>query len=406
MRRLRSQAVPRSPGRADMAWANFPPPQTFPPPWANTVSFSRTTDGGITWSPPVLVDQPGPFAIDQAPRVRVLPNGTLLAIFARGDLATGLAGIWVARSLDEGQTWQPALLAGAFPLPLDEVFDPETGEQLPQPRFPSSVVAPDGTVYIAYEHSTAADAGQIGVLSSRDGGLTWSSSTLPGVSAFAWEPVIAVDRHGTVGVIWYDLRNDRPGDGMTSADVWFAHSTDGGVSWRQTHVAGPAEVRTARNSRPEQVRRIPRVGRTTQRLRRRLWPRGAAGAERPDGHLLRANRAGRLASITVARRANSSAPSSLGCSGGSRRGRRMAQHPRRILASSQIASAKSSSSCSRPKSPVSPSCESRRAWPSLGSGNVAARPSTWWWTRSRRLRRRFARERYGRERYGRPPRSK
>jgi hypothetical protein len=26
---------------------------------------------------------------------------------------------------------------------------------------------------------------------------------------------MAVDRHGTVGVIWYDLRNDRPGDAAT-----------------------------------------------------------------------------------------------------------------------------------------------------------------------------------------------
>jgi hypothetical protein len=102
------------------------------------------------------------------------------------------------------------------------------------------------------EHSTAPDAGEIGVLSSRDGGLTWSSSTLPGVSAFAWEPVIAVDQHGTVGVIWH---------------------------------RGAA--------RPKQVQRIPRVGRTTQGLRRRLWPRGAAGAGWPDRHLLRANRAGR-----------------------------------------------------------------------------------------------------------------
>jgi len=125
-----------------------------------------------------------------------------------------------------------------------EVHDPETGEQLPQPGYPSSTVAPDGTVYIAYEHSTAPDAGAIGLLRSSDGGVTWSSSTLPGVSAFAWEPVIAVDQHGTVGVIWYDIRNDRPGDGMTSADVWFAHSDDGGASWRQSHVAGPTDIRT------------------------------------------------------------------------------------------------------------------------------------------------------------------
>ena len=67
----------------------------------------------------------------------------------------------------------------------------------------------------------------------------------PGVSAFAFEPAIAVDRHGTVGVIWYDLRNDRPGDAALTADVWFAHSDDRGASWRQTHVAGPTDLRTA-----------------------------------------------------------------------------------------------------------------------------------------------------------------
>jgi hypothetical protein len=235
---------PTLPGHAYMIWSNFPSPFAVPPPWANTVSFSRTTDGGITWSPPIFVDQPGAFAIDQAPKIRVLPNGTLLAIFARGDFATGLAELWVARSFDEGYSWQPAVLAGAFPLPLEEVVDRETGEQLPQPGYPSSAVAPDGTVYIAFEHSTAPDAGAIGLLRSRDGGLTWNSSMLLGVSAFAWEPAIAVDQQGTVGVMWYDIRNDQPGDGMTSADVWFAHSSDRGTSWRQTHLAGPTDIRT------------------------------------------------------------------------------------------------------------------------------------------------------------------
>jgi hypothetical protein len=65
------------------------------------------------------------------------------------------------------------------------------------------------------------------------------------VSAFAFEPAIAVDQHGTVGVIWYDLRNDRPGDAALTADVWFAHSHDRGATWHQTHVAGPTDLRTA-----------------------------------------------------------------------------------------------------------------------------------------------------------------
>jgi hypothetical protein len=65
------------------------------------------------------------------------------------------------------------------------------------------------------------------------------------VSSYAFEPSIAVDEHGTVGLTWYDLRNDRAGDEALTADVWFAHSDDAGASWRQTHVAGPTDLRTA-----------------------------------------------------------------------------------------------------------------------------------------------------------------
>lgn len=224
---------------AYMAWANFL--LTFPR--TNSLEFSRTIDGGATWSPPVPVDQPGPFAIDFSPKVVVLPNGTLLAVFARFDAELGLGTLQAARSLDEGRTWLPAVQAGSKP--VFEFHDPETGALLPQPGFPSTAVAPDGTVYIAFEDSRSPSSGAIGVARSRDGGRTWTRATLPGVRAFAFEPAIAVDSHGTVGLIWYDLRNDRPGDAALTADVWFAHSDNRGRSWRQNHVAGPFDLRTA-----------------------------------------------------------------------------------------------------------------------------------------------------------------
>jgi hypothetical protein len=231
-------------GHAYMVWANFPPPQTVPPPWANTVSFSRTTDGGASWSPSVLIDQPGPFTIDFAPRILVLPEGMLLAIFGRADLEFGLGTLQAVRSLDEGRTWLPAVQVGS-PQPIETFFHPERGEYLPQSHYPSAAVAADGTAYIAFENNSSATSGGIGVAKSRDGGRTWSVATLPGVSAYAFEPTIAVNKHGIVGVTWYDLRNDRLGDAALTADVWFAHSHNGGSSWRQTHVAGPTDLRTS-----------------------------------------------------------------------------------------------------------------------------------------------------------------
>ncbi len=148
---------PTLPGHAYMVWSNFL--KVIPAPAPYSVQFSRTIDGGVTWSPPVVVSEPGPFGIDQAPRLRVLPNGTLLAIFARADFAAGVAELRVARSLDEGRSWAPPTVAGTIPLP-GEVIDPETGEQLPQPGYPTSAVAPDGTVYVAYENGISATTGR------------------------------------------------------------------------------------------------------------------------------------------------------------------------------------------------------------------------------------------------------
>jgi hypothetical protein len=227
-------------GHAYLAWANF----TGVVPRTNTLEFSRTTNGGATWSRPVPIDQPGPFAGDYAPRILVLPGGTLLAVFARADAELELFQFYAARSLDEGRTWQPAVLAGARPL-TPPLIDPGTGAELPQPVYPSAAAGPDGSVYIAFEDSTSPASGAIGILRSRDGGRTWTAGTLPGVSAFAFEPAIAVDSHGTVGVTWYDMRNDRPGDDALTADMWFAHSGDHGATWRQTHIAGPTDLRPA-----------------------------------------------------------------------------------------------------------------------------------------------------------------
>jgi len=231
-------ANPTLDGHAYMVWANF----TGELPRTNPLEFSRTTDNGTTWSPPVLIDQPGLFATDQAPRLLVLPDGTLLTVFARIDLEAGFGAHYAARSLDEGQTWLPPVELGPR-LPLTEFLHPEFGH-LPQPHFPSAAVAPDGTAYVAFENNSSVTSGGIGVARSRDGGLTWSSSTLR-VSAYGFEPAIAVNQHGTVGLMWYDLRNDRPGDAALTADVWFAHSHNRGRSWRQTHVAGPTDLRTA-----------------------------------------------------------------------------------------------------------------------------------------------------------------
>jgi hypothetical protein len=235
-------ASPRRAGRAYLVWAEFA---------TGAIKFSRTNDRGATWSPPVVVDPSIPDAIDLVPRLVVLPNGTLVTVFARAEFATGVGKIYATRSLDRGRTWTaPVELLAA---PIETFFDPETGEELPQPQFENVAVAPDGTVYVTVEANSSASTGEIAVSRSQDGGASWTRVTSPGVGAYAFEPAIAVNSRGTVGITWYDLRNDRPGDAALTGDVWFASSRDGGSSWQETHVAGPTDLRTGALARQNYV---------------------------------------------------------------------------------------------------------------------------------------------------------
>jgi len=234
-------ASPTTPGHAYLVWANWD--HTYQVPMSNELRFSRTTDGGASWSPPVIIHQPSPTGIDLSGHILVLPDGALLAVFANADVALGQGTLFASRSIDEGRTWQPAVEIASHPVGF--FADPESGVELPQPGFPSAAIAPGGTVYVTSEASTSPSTGAIAVARSRDGGRSWTTSELPGVIAFAFEPVIAVDSHGTVGVIWYDLRNDRPGDATLTTDVWFADSSDEGATWRQSHAGGPFDLRTA-----------------------------------------------------------------------------------------------------------------------------------------------------------------
>jgi hypothetical protein len=235
-------ASPRRPGRAYVVWADFA---------TAAINFSTTNDRGATWSAPVVVDPPIPDALDLVPRLVVLPDETLVTVFARAEFAIGLGKIYAARSLDGGASWTAPVEIAAAPLP--GFFDPETGEELPQPQFENVAVAPDGSVYVAVEANTSPSAGALSVFRSRDGGASWTRVSSPGVGAYAFEPAIAVDSDGTVGITWYDLRNDRPGDGALSGDVWFAGSQDRGASWRETHVAGPTDLRTGALPRQNHV---------------------------------------------------------------------------------------------------------------------------------------------------------
>mgnify|MGYP001063680991 CR=1 FL=1 len=84
---------------------------------------------------------------------------------------------------------------------------------------------------------------------STDGGLTWSAPIRvnPALGTQAFTPSVAVRADGTIGVTYYDLRNNTTAPTIL-ADYWLVQSADG-VTWTETHVAGPIDYATAPDAR-------------------------------------------------------------------------------------------------------------------------------------------------------------
>ncbi len=238
-------ADPVRPSHAYAAW--FVRPSGLP--FDSTLQFARTTNGGSTWSASTTIEFAAPNELNQSGEILVLPYGSLLAVFARIEIdfeqGTAIDRMFASRSSDNGLAWSSPVEAASES--IQPFADPETGQALSNMdmTFHSAAIGPDGTIYVAWDRDTSPTSGTIKFVKSSDGGLTWSGPTaVPGISAFAFEPAIAVNKHRTVGLIWYDHRNDRPGDAALTTDVWFAHSKDGGSSWPQIHLAGPFDFRT------------------------------------------------------------------------------------------------------------------------------------------------------------------
>ena len=234
---------------------------------------SRTEDCGRSWSAPLPV--PLRLGADSwAPEILALPDGDLLLMATTIPYGNELSGqgvddpsgepytVAVVRSGDGGRTWSaPVTAAELAPVgpggnPAAPFTDPETGEIIKTaPLIASADVGPDGSVYIAYRHGTGDRRSEIRVTRSRDGGRTWTAPA--GASkgtAETFLPSIAVAGDGVVGVTYYDFRHDVAGDAAFTADVWFAHSRDGGRTWKERHLDGPVDFRST------PLRQLPSTG--------------------------------------------------------------------------------------------------------------------------------------------------
>ncbi len=229
--------------------------------------FSRTIDGGASWEPARSIYTPGPGtdAATVGNIITVLPNGDLVDGFISGTLkpmpqtfTTKASAVAVIRSADKGVTWtNAATVIAPLDLSFFGAFDPDNGNPIRSGGLPDFAIDPrGGNLYAVWEDDapvTGIDAIQFS--QSSDGGVTWSApvkinktpATIPPADQQAFTPTVKVASDGTVGVTYYDLRQNTQAPGLPT-NYWFAHchaNCTNPTDWAESHVAGPFDLEQA-----------------------------------------------------------------------------------------------------------------------------------------------------------------
>jgi hypothetical protein len=243
-------ADPHRPGSAYQVWDRL----QYTPDGAGFVTgptlLSSTRDFGRTWSAPRTI-------VDTAPFQQTIGN-TIVADRRTGSLynfynsiqytnATTSAVTFVryemVRSTDGGRSWSRPVVVADDTSVAD--VDPSTGALLRTGAgLPFPAVDPrTGELYLAYEGTdfTGGAYNQVQLVHSTDAGRTWSAPVrvngVPSTPAFT--PSIAVTNDGDVGVTYYDLRTQRPGNTTTvPTSTWLTVSPRGGQKFdHETRIA-------------------------------------------------------------------------------------------------------------------------------------------------------------------------
>jgi hypothetical protein len=231
--------VPDSPhfGNLYVAWTRFDVYGSADPADSTQILFSRSLDGGETFSVPIRISDTGGDAVDSDDTV----EGAVPAVGAGGEVYVAWAGprgIVFDRSEDGGWTFGidrvVATNPGGWDMPVPGMVRhngmPVTGVDLSG--------GPDGgTVYINWIDQRNGDL-DVFVLASRDGGESWESPVRVNDDPFrngkdqlfTWMAVDPED--GSVNIVFLD-RRDTQG---TTQRVTVARSTDGGRTFANTTV--------------------------------------------------------------------------------------------------------------------------------------------------------------------------
>jgi len=239
---VRLLADQRTPERLYMSWVQaagvgnllLPSGQDHP------VVVSRSDDGGAVWSPPIRASSASRQRVI-APSTALGREGELYLLYLDvgedsldyhgahegrgGEPYPGRWSLVLARSVDEGRTWDESVVEGQIvPAGRFIVFFPP---------FPSLAVdQQSGRVYAAFHDARLGDP-DVWVWTSTDGGSRFGpprrvNDTAEGDGTSQYLPKLSVAPDGRLDVLYYDRRSD-PQNVMNEASL--QSSDDGGHSF-------------------------------------------------------------------------------------------------------------------------------------------------------------------------------
>jgi hypothetical protein len=226
----------------------------------NEVEFSRSTDGGVTWSARHVVSDAGSEGFDWPSHVAVAPNGDVYAAYhthtCDSDPTVGrievLRDSHAGADLAAGNAVQKSSFASSITCNVQSGSDTIPLAHFWMQGAQAPYVIPDrvrpGHIYVIAnddpddDYSTA-EPGDAIIARSTDNGQTWTKSQIgnPPANTLQVFPTAAMDPTGLLFVHWWDTRADdiNPGpdgipgtsDDYYNLDLYGTVSNDGGMSW-------------------------------------------------------------------------------------------------------------------------------------------------------------------------------
>lgn len=200
----------------------------------NDIFFARSTDDGMSWSAPRLIDSSATsdtdLGWDYQPVVMTDGDGTWVVVWWSYEDFDGSGSdtdIFFSRSTDNGASWSSSQL-------IDSLAASDGNED----RHPALMTDGNGVWIVVWASSeTFHDAStdrDIFISRSADNGETWSASQLLHSSADSDtgsdnRPALMTDGSGIWMTVWFSTE-DLGGAG-TDRDIFLSRSTNNGVDW-------------------------------------------------------------------------------------------------------------------------------------------------------------------------------